>query len=125
MINYAFNNELNILETHFKNDIYLSDVIDYIIAITESTHFPKTLKILTYAETATFKFTVNDLQSINNKKNDGLVNYDFVMNAIIIDGPETAAISVLYEALSENNKYQFKVFSTKEYALNWLLNNKI
>lgn len=123
MINYTFNNELNILETHFKNDIYLDEVLDYIHTISETTTFPKTLKILTYAETATFKFTVNDLGAINNKKNDGLVNYDFVMNAIIIDSPETAAISVLYEALAQNEKYKFKVFSTKEYAINWL-NNK-
>lgn len=123
MINYKFNKELKILETHFKNDIYLNEVLDYIHVISESTTFPKRLKILTHAETATFKFTVNDLESINNKKNDGLVNYDNVMNAIIIDSPETAAISVLYEALAQNEKYKFKVFSTREYALNWL-NNK-
>lgn len=124
MINYRFNNELNILESYFKNDIYLNDVLEYIMAVTENTALPQTLKILTYAETATFKFTVKDLESINNKKNDGLENYAFVMDAIIIDSPETAAISVIFEALAQNEKYKFKVFSTKEYALNWLLSSK-
>ncbi len=124
MIKYTFNNELKILETHFNNEVYLNEVLDYINALAINPHFPKTLKILTYAETATFKFTVKDLESINNNKNDGLVNYNFVMDAIIIDGPETAAISVLYEAMAQNETYKFKVFSTKKYALNWLLSYK-
>ena len=123
MILYTFNNELNILETHFENDVYLHDVLDYINAISDSTHYPKTLKILTFAETSTFKFTVKDLETINLEKNKSLENYAFVMDAIIINSPETAALSVLYEALSQNEKYKFKVFSTKEYALNWLLSN--
>lgn len=124
MINYTFNTELNILETHFINDIYLKDLLDYIMALTENTPFPKVLKILTYAEHANFKFSVKDLKAINNKKNELLEHYDHVMNAIMIDSPETAAFGVLYEALGQKEKYQFKVFSTKDYALNWLLNYK-
>lgn len=120
MIQNTFNNELKILETIFKNDIYLNDILDYINAIKENTSFPRALKILTYAEEAIFKFSAKDLESINAKKNEGLLNYDMVITAIIIDGPQTAAISVLYEALSQNEKYYFKVFSTKEVALNWL-----
>ena len=122
MITYTFNNDIKLLETYFKNDIYLNDVLDYINAIAENTQYPRTLKILTSAEKAVFKFTVADLEHININKNEGLINYDYVMNAIIIDSPETAAISVLYEALAQNDKYKFKVFSTKTYALNWLFN---
>jgi hypothetical protein len=120
MINSTFNNQSKILETHFKNDVYLNDVLDYILSTMENTTYPRTLKILTDAQEVKFKFTVSDLKAISNESNKSLKHYDTIIDAIVINSPEAAAITTLYQAISKNESYHFEVFSTKEAALNWL-----
>lgn len=120
MISATFNNHLNILETQFKNDVYLNDVLNYITATIENTTYPRILKILTNAKQVKFKFTVNDLKAISNESSKSLKHYDIIADAIVVNSPEAAAITTLYQALSKNESYHFEVFSTKEAALNWL-----
>lgn len=122
MIKSTFNNDLNILESQFKNDVYLNEIVEYIIATKENKTYPRTLKILTNAQQASFKFSVNDLNTIINENNKSLEEYDAIIDAIIIDSPQTAALTVLYQELAKNKKYFFSVFSTHEAALFWLEN---
>jgi hypothetical protein len=125
MVNFTFNNKLNILESQFKGDVYLKEITDYIKATHKNKIYPRTLKILTNAEKAIFKFSVNDLNTIVNENNKSLEQYDAIIDAIIIDSPETAALSILYQELTKNKKYHFNVFSTHEAALNWLKDFKL
>jgi hypothetical protein len=120
MIKSTFKNELNILETQFKNDVYVQDIINYIKATKENKRYPRTLKILTDASQALFKFSVNDLNTIISENNKSLEKYDAIIDAIIIDSPQEAALSILYQELAKNKKYYFNVFSTHEAAKNWL-----
>ncbi|ALJ03681.1 hypothetical protein APS56_00300 [Pseudalgibacter alginicilyticus] len=120
MINSIFNTETNILETEFINDITALQVINYIVAFKDNTSYPRKLKSVIDATQATFKFSFRDLKSFNAAKANSLVNYDSVMIAIIISNSTTAALSVLYEAIANNKKYKFKVFSSEEGAINWL-----
>tara|TARA_R110000868_G_scaffold72314_8_gene210962 strand:- start:208 stop:579 length:372 start_codon:yes stop_codon:yes gene_type:complete len=120
MVISKFNEQTKILESHFKNNIHLKDVLDYIIATKENTSYPRTLKILTNAKHASFKFSFNDLNAIISENNKSLEKYDAIIDAIIIDSPETAALTVLYQELAKNKKYHFDVFSTEEAALIWL-----
>lgn len=120
MITYAFNKQKNILESQFKEDVSLTEIVDYIRATKDNDSYPRTLKILTDAKYANFNFSVHDLNTLIIENKKSLEKYDTIIDAIIIDGPKTAALSVLYQELAKSKKYFFNVFSTHEAALNWL-----
>jgi len=120
MVHSTFNRSTNILESNFKNDVHLHEVVDYIKATKENKTYPRKLKILTNALQATFKFNYDDLKVIISENNKSLEQYDAIIDAIIIDSPQTAALTVLYQELAKNKKYFFNVFSTHEAALIWL-----
>ncbi|MGZ0016650.1 hypothetical protein [Yeosuana sp. AK3] len=120
MVHAIFNKEKNILETQFKDDVHLNEIIDYIITTKENKSYPRTLKILTNAQDAVFKFTINDLNAILSENVESLKNYEAIIDAIIIASPQTAALSLLYQELAKSKQYHFDVFSTHEAALHWL-----
>lgn len=120
MVKSTFNQQTNILESQFKGDVYLNEILDYIKATKANATYPRKLKILTDAQHAIFKFNANDLKAIVSENNQSLERYHAIIDAIIIDSPQTAALTILYQELAKNDKYYFNVFSTQEAALNWL-----
>ena len=120
MIHSTFNEELKILETKFKADINASDILNYIKAFKDNTSYPRKLKGIIDAENAIFNFSFKDLKSFNDEKTKSLESYEVVAMAIIINNSATAAISTLYEAIANNKKYKFKVFSTLDAASAWM-----
>lgn len=120
MIKSAFNRNNNILETEFKNDIDAVDVLLYLQEFEHNSAYPRKLKTLVTATNADFKFSLKDLKSFNQVKNQSLKQYELVVSAIIISNSVTAALSTMYSTLANNKKYKFKVFSSREAALMWL-----
>ena len=120
MVIVKFNHQTGILETKFSGEIYLKEIIDYIISTKENDSYPRILKIKTDASTANFKFSIDDLEKIITENNKSLVMYNFIIDAIIVNNPQTTAISLLYQELEKNIKYKFNVFSTDEAAESWL-----
>ncbi len=100
MVNSTFNDDLNILETQFKNEVYVKEITDYIKATKNNKTYPRTLKILTDASEALYKFSVNDLNTIISENNKSLEKYDAIIDAIIINSPQEAALSILYQELA-------------------------
>ena len=123
MVNVEFNYKSGILETTFKGEIYLKEIIDYIISTKENKSYPRILKIITDSRNANFNFTINDLEAIISENNKSLEKYDFIIDAIIVDNPKETAISMLYQEIGKNVKYKFDVFNSKEAAIKWLANN--
>lgn len=122
MVNVEFNYKSGILETTFKGEIYLKEIIDYIISTKENKSYPRILKIITDSRNANFNFTINDLEAIISENNKSLEKYDFIIDAIIVDNPKETAISMLYQEIGKNVKYKFDVFNSKEAAIKWLAN---
>ncbi|MFA5298019.1 MAG: hypothetical protein WC389_07405 [Lutibacter sp.] len=122
MVTSKFNYETGILESIFVGEVYLKEILDYIISTKENNSFPRLLKIITDTNDANFNFDINDLEIIIAENEKSLEKYDYIIDAIIVDNPKNTAISMLYQKLGENGKYKFEVFSTKKAALNWLEN---
>ncbi len=122
MVSFEFNKETGILESKFTGEVYLKEIVDYIITTKNDTTNPRSLKILTDATTADFKFSVEDLDTIIRENDKSLEKYDSIIDAIIVNSPKTTAISMLYKELEKNKKYKFNVFATKEVAITWLNN---
>lgn len=120
MINSFFNEELKIVETEFKDNISEQEVLEYLNAFTENTSYPRHLKTLADTSLAKFSFSYRSLKAFNQAKVKSLEHYDIVMTAVIVNSPATAAIATLYQAIARGKKYKYKVFSTREAAIDWL-----
>ena len=121
MITSSFNDKSQILETIFSGDIYAEEILDYMLDLKENKSYPRQLKSLTNTTLSEFKFSFKDLNSFINAKKEALVNYETIIMAFIIDNSSAAAISTLYQqAMANNEKYKFKIFSSHEAALFWL-----
>lgn len=123
MVVEKFNAKTAILETEFKGEVTLLEVVNYIIRTKENKMYPRTLKIFTDSSQAIFNFSIQDLNTIMEENLKSLMNYDCIIDAIIVDNPKNTVLTMLYAELTKTNKYKFKIFSTKEAALNWLLKN--
>ena len=120
MITVKFNLIKGILETTFSGKMTVDQIIDYINAAKENTSFPRFLKILTDATEAEMTFQGDELMKIVKANNQSLEHYEAIIDAIIINTPRETALSLLYEELSKASKYRFRVFSTREAAIDWL-----
>jgi len=120
MLEKKFNTSTNILETTFKGNVTLIEIVNYIRATKNNIQYPRVLKILTDARNSLFNFSIEDLNIIMEENYKSLENYDFIIDAIVVDNPKNTVLSMLYLELVKTNKYKFEVFSTKSAALNWL-----
>lgn len=123
MVLEKFNYKTEILETVFKAEVTLLEVVNYIIRTKENKIFPRTLKIITDSSEAIFNFSIEDLNIIMEENIKSLEKYDRIIDAIIVDNPKNTVLTMLYGELAKNSKYKFKIFATKEAALNWLQTN--
>lgn len=121
MIRTEFVEKHGILEAHYIDNIYLKDVVDYIDATRENKEYPRRLKILSDARETEFLFNEEDLFKIIEANEKSLEKYDEIIDAIVVEEPKIAALTMLYQILGKNPKYHFHIFSTKETAYKWLL----
>lgn len=120
MVVAKFNDQTGILDSNFIGDVTLKEVIDYIAATRENKSYPRKLKILTDATNSNMNFSAGDLLAIVNENNKSLENYQYIIDAIVIESPKETALSILYQEIAKNPKYKFRIFSTREAAYEWL-----
>lgn len=120
MVVSEFNPLTGILEAKFEGSVYLKEILDYIISTKNNKELPRDLKIITDASQASYNFSYKELQNIVIENKKSLKQYNSITDAIVVTDPNTTAISMLYQELEKTKKYKFKIFSTKEAALDWL-----
>ncbi len=120
MIESIFDKEQGILKVSIIDELDLDDIINHFndIAIDES--LPDPLKILVDARKQ--DFLVKPEQLIHSQKPvmAAIANYCQIKEAIIVDSPYQTALATLFEQLTTNPKYKFKIFSTERAAFKWL-----
>lgn len=123
MVEEKFNSKTQILETVFKGEVTLLEVVNYIIRTKKNKIYPRTLKIFTDSSEAIFNFSIEELNIIMEENLKSLKKYDCIIDAIIVDNPKNTVLTMLYAELTKTNKYKFKIFATKEAAFYWLQTN--
>jgi len=121
MVKTSFDGQLGILDSSFEKNVTVDEIVNYITATRLNKRYPRVLKILTDATTATMDFSPTDLNRIVEENLKSLEVYDQIIDAIVIDSPRVTAMSLLYKDLAKSDKYRFEVFSTRETALKWLM----
>ena len=120
MILTEFDAQKGILDSRFKDEITLKEIVHYINETKENASYPRVLKILTDATEAVMNFDPEALPIIVEANNQSLQQYDRIIDAIVLANPRETALSVLYQELSKTGKYKFQVFSTRSAATKWL-----
>ena len=123
MVNAEFDHQTGILNTCFEGEVFLHEIFDYIVATKENRSYPRFLKILTDATNAQMSFSPEDLNRIVEENKKSLEKYDYIIDAIVVDSPKVAALSVLYQEIAKASNYRFMVFSTRAAAVKWLDSN--
>lgn len=122
MIRYSFNEELNVLEVFYSGDIYLKDLIEYGEMIRESISFPRDLRILTDATKANYLLKPDEVRLVKNIMKEQIKPYKTVKTAVFHQKPFETAMSFILKNEAPIDDYQHDVFSTREAALDWLIN---
>ncbi len=122
MIRTEFNTEAGFLDARYEGDIDIKQLVEYIAATEKNRQYPRFLKILSDGTHANMMFAPGDLPLIVEANYKSLKQYDYIVDAIILDSPKETALSQLYLEIAKTNKYKFKVFATREAALQWLEN---
>lgn len=119
----SFNEKYEILEIVYSGDISFDDMISLGEKIRDNINLPRELKMLTDATKASYNFTPDKIPIINQKIKNDIKNYISVKAAFLQSRPTETAMSVVFEEQNEVEKYNHRIFSTREAALQWLLND--
>jgi len=121
MVKSSFDHDRGILNSSFIGDVSVQELIDYIDATRENRSYPRVLKILTDATQAQMNFPASALTRVVEANFRSLQEYEYIIDAIIIDSPRETAIGMFYQELAKTNKYKFEIFSSRDSAMTWLL----
>jgi len=122
MISFNYNKAIGVLETKIEGDTSINDIIKYIIDVREHEMLSGKIKIFTDASNGKFveKVRQNELIKFLEENKKTLAQKEFIYDAFVVSGSFETALGLLYQELIEVPNYKFKIFSTKEAAINWL-----
>ncbi len=123
MIHYHFDRQDNILYVHYKGETRIEDIVNYVEGVAEDEKLPCNLYTLEDRSDAIIKHSVRENIKIFNAVKAHRKKFSFVKVASVNPTPESATSAFQYaHILSRKLKnYHFRVFSTREAALHWLL----
>ena len=120
MVLTEFNHQTAILESKFEGELTVEDLVAHNILMNENESYPSFLKILIDSTKATVKFPSSDLPILAEKHLEIIEKYNYIVTAIILDSPKETAFAILFQKLTENKKFEFQLFASREAALKWL-----
>lgn len=120
MIDYSFNKKLGILEVTYKGIITVDELFDYGQMLYEDDSLPRDLKVLTDVTKGEYNILPEDITAILEKLRKHVSKYENMRVAFVHTNPKSLALSYLFERRLDTGKYQHRIFSTREGALNWL-----
>ena len=92
MVKSDFNPETGVLDSRFEGKVYIKEIVDYIDATRLNKEYPRFLKILTDATKADMIFVPTDLNKIVEANNASLEQYDYIIDAIVIQSSKETAV---------------------------------
>ena len=122
MITYRFNKKTAMVESVIEGENTIEDFTNYLLSLSKEQNFPDILKVFSNGEKGRFAKHVNpeDMYKIANAIQELLKKHKKVYTAFIISTSLETAMAELYKDFSSSKNYKFKVFSTKEAAIQWL-----
>ena len=124
MIKATYNSTDQYLDVIYSGEITADEIIEHGRSLVRNSSLPLHLNILTDARYADYSFGNYDLKRIRNALQENLKAFKSLRNAFVHNKPKETAYSQIVQSSDQNHSYQHKVFSTRERALQWLLNQR-
>lgn len=121
MIRFESHKDQHFIEVVYDGDIYVQDIVDFLDSITNNHTAYSHLKIITFADQASFKFGHSELEPIVEAAKRLYTKYGTIREAFVIDSPQSVVIATTYKLLINSNtdNYRMEIFSTPEAAFRW------
>ena len=121
MINIHFNSETNILEVTYLGKISIEQLLEYGSEIRNNKTYPRNLKVFTDATKADYTIEEKNIPGLLENLEKDVENYHTVKSAMLHSSPKETAISMILEFEEKIPNYTHRIFSTREAAMQWLL----
>lgn len=120
MVTNSFNKKNGILTVKYEGETNIKEVLENIENTKVNIQYSKNLKVLLDARKAKFVISIEELEKIKEINFSVLNKYNSIKEAMVISNPKNAALSMLYNEITNTSNYQYEVFSTLKAALTWL-----
>lgn len=121
MITRFFDQKQKIMLVEFSGEIKVENVIEHINILFTEYELPIDLRVLEDARKATYDMTIDENDQILEQVSKYVNQFNTIASAFLQDKPYETAINLDYQYLVPFSNMKYKVFTTKEAALNWLL----
>ncbi len=125
MITSRYNSEIGVLEVRYKGKLGYTELKGFGDSLMTNLSIPRELKILTDVRDGEYDLRENELQLVLNALQLQMSSFKFIKAAFIHTRPKETAISLISEERNTIPNYYHRVFSTRQAALTWLLENNV
>lgn len=110
------------LDVLYEGKLTIQEIINHGTAIANNSELPGKLRILTDGRKASYQFMPDDMeQKMIGMLKMHLNHFEIIKNAFIYTTPIETAMSFILEEQIPAERYLHRIFSSRQAALNWLL----
>ncbi|MDQ1769200.1 hypothetical protein GQR60_00020 [Labilibaculum sp. A4] len=120
MVNMRYCSEKNILNVELIGRIDFKEMSAYCEKISKDNNLPGSLRILEDATLAVFDFDIDKVDQINQIMVSQIAGNRIIIHALLRTEPISTAYGMISEMANNDPRYNAKVFSTWQIAMDWL-----
>lgn len=98
----------------------IEEVIEHYRTYEQNNDVPRNLRVFIDCSNSSFDFKPKDISRIWEAVDRCLAKYDSLEEAILVQRPYETAMAAIFENGAPDENYLFKLFSTREMAIDWL-----
>ncbi len=118
----TFDSSLGILVFTVENELTSGAVIKYYKNLEKNSDYPRDLKVICFVTATSYPVKPEEVDEMVSALEKCCNNYSMLTEAFVAEDPYSTVITTLFSEKARISNYRSMVFSTKEAALNWLLN---
>lgn len=117
----TFDSSLGILVLTVEKELTPGAVIDYYNNLGENNGYPRDLRVICFVTATSYPVRPEDVDEMVEALEKTCDSYNMLTEAFVAEDPYSTVITTLFSEKAKIPNYRSKVFSTKEAALQWLL----
>lgn len=121
MVELNYDPKVEILKVKFTGSIGLEDIKDYVKRITDLDYLPTNLDILNDMIDVDQYVSVDEVNKILRTIQPHLSKFSHIRVASVHEKPQTTAISTLIRERNKFENMEYRVYSSLDAALEWLM----
>jgi hypothetical protein len=120
MITTTYNDELNVLQTKTGGELSVAEILGHYDEIRQNESYPRDLKVLIDCRSTRLAVKLDDVTQIIEAARATIPKYERLREAILVTAPYETVVATLFEQNARFKNYHFRLFNSKNAALQWL-----